>query len=216
VAAKHLQTALRQALKKEDAAFEPVVSLPPDAPDWLKAKWPEGGPYHRFAPSDDLNRRVKHVADWIAGSVADGDPWLADSDAQSRPRKLLKLGSLEQAEAEADKAMQRKNQRLAARLVPDGEGEQTVMAMPDGYRIVQMTSATALDRESAFMGHCVGQALTTKPLRTARASSSPCATPTTSPTPPSKSSLPKTRCCNARARKTSRRWRATCRRCRRS
>jgi hypothetical protein len=120
-------------VKKEEEALQPVMSLPHDAPGWLKAKWPEGGPYHRFAPGDDLSRRVKHVADWIAGALADGDPWLADTDGQGRPKKLLKLGSLKQAELEADKAMQRKNQRLAACLVPDGEGEQTVMVMPDGY-----------------------------------------------------------------------------------
>jgi hypothetical protein len=38
--------------------------------------------------------------------------------------------------------------------------------MPDGYRIVQMTSVTALDRESAFMGHCVGQGGYDKALET--------------------------------------------------
>jgi hypothetical protein len=50
-----------------------------------------------------------------------------------------------------------RNRKLARELAPDGEGEETVMAMGDGFRIVQLLTPTALDREGVKMGHCIGQ-----------------------------------------------------------
>lgn len=67
----------------------------------------------------------------------------------------MKIGSLDQATGEADKAMR----RLAAKFNSAGDGEdgiEIVKQFPDGYAIVQLLTAQALDRETGMMGHCVG------------------------------------------------------------
>jgi hypothetical protein len=69
----------------------------------------------------------------------------------------VKIGSLGQAEAEADKAMRRFAFKAAAAPYVEGEGEESVMTFDDGGRIVRLLTPVALDRESAMMGHCVGQ-----------------------------------------------------------
>src|SRR5262249_52381278 len=102
-----------------------------------------------------LQNKVRHVADWISAALRDHDAWLHHVDDRGRPLKLLKLGSLEQAYGEADKAMQACNRRPADRLVRDGEGEETVMALPEGFRIVRLTTPEALRAEGVGMGHCL-------------------------------------------------------------
>ena len=152
-----LKLALAKVLAKRAENMQEVKELPPVAPDWLRAKWPQGGPYHHFVPDSGLGDKVRHVADWIAASKLDNDPWLTHVDGQGRPHKLLKLGSLDQAYGEADKAMRLRNQRMAKQLVPAVEGEEIVMAMPDGFSVVRLLTSQALDREGIVMGHCIGQ-----------------------------------------------------------
>jgi hypothetical protein len=99
---------------------------------------------------------IAHVADWIRGAVADGAVWLRDLDDQGRPRKLLKIGSLAQAIGEADKAMRIAAQKAAARDYADEGNLRTVKTFENGYRIVQLLTPEALDQESGYLGHCVG------------------------------------------------------------
>jgi hypothetical protein len=47
--------------------------------------------------------------------------------------------------------------KAAAAPHVDGEGEESVMTFAGGSRIVRLLTPAALDRESAMMGHCVGQ-----------------------------------------------------------
>jgi len=134
-----------------------LTKLPEGATGWLCESFAAGAEIHEFASDAALDGRVRHVADWIAASVFNDEAWLKDLDDRGRPKKLLKIGSLAQAEAEADKAMRRFAFKAAAAQYVEVEGEETVMTFANGNRIVRLLSPAALDRESAMMGHCVGQ-----------------------------------------------------------
>ncbi len=159
--AKLLQLALKNALQKEPSCLLELKALPRNAPDWLKAKWPNGGPYYEFWQTrhNKVETDVAHVADWIAASVKDNDPWLSRVDAQGRPLKLLKIGSLGQAVKEADKAMDIKNQQMRDSVIAAG-GTKTAdkgIDLGNGFRMVRLTNADELKAEGVCMSHCVGQ-----------------------------------------------------------
>lgn len=99
-------------------------------------------------------REINHVRDWLTSSVLDGDPWLKRVDPEGRPLKLTKMHSMEQLVAEADKAFAKKLQKVGRSAA--GEGEELFMELADGYKVVQMLTPSALDRESTAMQHCVG------------------------------------------------------------
>jgi hypothetical protein len=154
--AQLLTLCLERALRKGPDGLTRLKEVPEGAPDWLRQKFGQVA-IHRFQPDAALDARVRHVADWIAAAVINDEPWLRDVDAKDRPVKLMQIDSLQRAEAEADKAMRHFAFRAAARLRADGEGEESVMTFADGSRIVRLLTPEALDRESAMMGHCVGQ-----------------------------------------------------------
>jgi hypothetical protein len=143
-AAGLLRLALGKVLRRRAANMRELRALPEDVPTWLLRRWPDGGPYHRFAPDPGLQHKVRHMGDWISTALRAQDVWLNRVDDRGRPLKLLKLGSLEQACGEADRAMQARNRRPADRPVRDGEGEETEMALPGGFRIVRLTTPEAL------------------------------------------------------------------------
>jgi hypothetical protein len=158
-AAGLLRLALGKVLRRRAANMRELRALPEDAPAWLRRRWPDDGPYHRFAPDPGLQNKVRRVADWIGAALRHRDAWLHRVDDRGRPKKLLKLGSLEQACGEADKAaMKARNPRPAGRPVRDGASEETVMALPEGFRIVRLTTPEALKAEGVDMGHCLGRA----------------------------------------------------------
>lgn len=157
VAATHLKVALSKLLAHRPENARELRELPGDAPDWLKKKWPEGGPYHQFASDRDLDDRVRHIADWLKVAVQEDEPWLHQLETNGQPKRLLHLKGLKEAVEEADRDMRERNKRLAAQLGTDTEGEETVAAMADGYRVVKLTTTSALDREGVAMGHCIGQ-----------------------------------------------------------
>ncbi len=152
-----LTLALGKVLAKRPENAVEITQLPDNAPEWLRAKWPHGGPFHKFEPDHGLGETIRHIADWLKVAVQDEEVWLKNVDEKGRPRKLLKLGSLEQASGEADKAMLLRNEKLSTQLIPSDEGEETVMAMAENFRIVRMFTPSALDREGVAMGHCIGQ-----------------------------------------------------------
>jgi len=147
---------LERALRRHCDTLPPLPILPTNALGWLVQKFVDGAGIHHFIPDARLDSRVRHVADWIAAAVDHDESWLKRCDKQGRPQKLLQIGPLERAEAEANKAMRRLAQKAAAAPTIDGEGEETVMTFADGQRIVRLRTPDALDRESAMMGHCVG------------------------------------------------------------
>jgi hypothetical protein len=155
--AQLLGVCLERALRKGPDGLQPLEHLDPDAPGWLREKFVAGVRFHRFVPDAALTARVRHVADWIEAARVNHEEWLQRCDDKGRPLKLLKIGSLAQAIAEADKAMRRFAFNAAAAPHVDGEGEESVMTFADGSRIVRLLTPAALDRESAMLGHCVGQ-----------------------------------------------------------
>jgi hypothetical protein len=118
----------------------------------LMRSWEKNGDWsHDFCR---YTRDINHVRDWLTSSVADGDPWLKRVDVEGRPLKLTKMHSMEQLVAEADKAFAKKLQKVGKSAA--GEGEELFMVLSDGYKVVQMLTPSALDRESTAMQHCVG------------------------------------------------------------
>jgi hypothetical protein len=164
-AASLLKQALTRGLSKRSENMQVMTDLPEDAPEWLKSKWPRGGPYHQFKPDGGLDDKVRHVADWLKVAVQDREEWIDKLDGKGRVQKLVTIASLEQACDHADKAMHSRNRRLASQLVPDNAGEETVTAMAGGFRMVRLLTVESLDRESVGMGHCIGQGSYDKTLK---------------------------------------------------
>jgi len=154
--AQLLTVCLERALRKGPDGLQPLEHLDPDAPGWLREKFVSGVRFHRFVPDDALEARVRHVADWIEAARINNEDWMQRCDSKGRPLKLLKIGSLARAIAEADKAMRRFAFNAAATPYVEGDGEESVMTFADGTRIVRLLTPAALDRESAMLGHCVG------------------------------------------------------------
>ncbi|MCS4088487.1 PcfJ domain-containing protein [Rhizobium sp. BK176] len=99
---------------------------------------------------------IRHVSDWLQASVVENDEWLGRLDSHGRPLKLMKLGSLEAAAKEADKAMRKRAQKLRAVKIRDGD-EVLFKELAQGYYLVRLLTPEALDVESAAMQHCIGQ-----------------------------------------------------------
>ena len=155
--AELLKHALARPLAVRPENCQHLRSLPDDAPKWLQKKWPEGGPYHRFAPNRQLDDQVRHIADWIEAALPDKADALHRRDKDGKPFEFVGIRTLEDATTLANEAMKRRNRALAENLAPVGEGEETVKQFENGYRIVKLTSPSALRREGVAMGHCIGQ-----------------------------------------------------------
>jgi len=157
-----LQAALLRPLAKEianDATMRnirPIKTLPRNAPGWLTNAFNNGEKVYEFAPDADMMRRVSYINNWLAAAMENEESWLNNTDKSGRPKKLLKLGTMEQAKREADKALLIYNQRQSAKLMTDHSGEQTIMTFDNGYRIVELLTSSAMDRESEYVGHCIG------------------------------------------------------------
>jgi hypothetical protein len=145
-----LGVCLERALRKGPYCLEPLEKLDPDAPSWQREQFAAGVKFHRFVPDKALEARVRHVADWIETARANNEPWLQKCDSKGRPLKLLKIMSLAEAEAEADKVAGR-----SATAVPHVGGEESVVAFADASRIVRLLTPAALDRENEMMDNFV-------------------------------------------------------------
>lgn len=100
-------------------------------------------------------RNIPHIADWLRAALVNNAPWLSNVDDQGRPKKLMKFGSLDQIIAEADKAMLKAAQK-GRDIQLDKSQEKLIRPLRDGYSLVELLSLEALDRESAYMQHCIG------------------------------------------------------------
>ncbi|MCS4089731.1 PcfJ domain-containing protein [Rhizobium sp. BK176] len=98
---------------------------------------------------------IRHIIDWLASSLVDGDEWLKRVDAEDRPLKLMKMHSIDQLKAEADKAFAKKMQKIETKITLPGD-ERLHMKLADGFSVVRLLTPGALDRESTAMQHCVG------------------------------------------------------------
>lgn len=99
---------------------------------------------------------LEHIADWIHAAVATNAEWLHKTDENRRPKKLLKFSDYGQIVDEANKEMERFAQKNRNVVLNDGD-EELVTELEDGYYVVRLLKPSALDRESAFMQHCIGQ-----------------------------------------------------------
>lgn len=148
--ARYLDMALHRALLKEDT-LDLVTELPANAPEWMRRKWPAGGPYYEFSPTAYYRADVQHVADWIKAAMVNNEPWLRHVDDRGKPFKL-NIGSLEEALSKADKAMGR------MQPIVEGDGDTAkVMDFGDDMSIVHLLSPKALDYETSKMSHCIGR-----------------------------------------------------------
>lgn len=96
-----------------------------------------------------------HIADWLKTAIINEEPWLKNVDSLGRPKKLVKCGSLEALYSEADKAMMKAIQRNGSVDLVESD-EELFMELDDGYRLVRLLTARALDREGREMQHCIG------------------------------------------------------------
>lgn len=101
------------------------------------------------------DHKARHIVDWLKAAKINNEPWMHNLDDMDRIKKLMKFSSLTQIHDEADKAMRIKAQQSLGITVSAGD-ERLIKVLEDGYHIVQMLTPTALDRESAFMQHCIG------------------------------------------------------------
>lgn len=99
---------------------------------------------------------LDHIADWVHAAVVNNAEWLQKTDEHGRPKKLLKFANYGQIVDEANKEMQKFAQRSKAVALNEGD-EALVAILEDGYYVVRLLKPSALDRESAYMQHCIGQ-----------------------------------------------------------
>lgn len=99
---------------------------------------------------------LDHIADWVHAAVVNNAEWLRKTDEHGRPKKLLKFADYGQIVDEANKEMEKFAQK--SKDVVLNEGDEALVAMlEDGYYVVRLLKPSALDRESAYMQHCIGQ-----------------------------------------------------------
>jgi hypothetical protein len=98
---------------------------------------------------------LNHIIDWLVAARLRNEEWLTRVDANGRPLKLMKFGSIAQMTAEANKAMKKRRGDGAA--LRSTEGVELVHDCGDGFGIFRLTTDASLDREGFEMGHCLGQ-----------------------------------------------------------
>jgi len=150
---------MRSICRRAQNAVE-LLDLPPDAPDWLQRKWPEGGPFHRFQPDAELADKVRHIADWLSAARTERAPFLQKRDKDGVPLKVRQL-NLESAFNAATKYFGRAHSRAGAPLSAKIRGAEepgviTALELAQGRRFVEITSPAALKAEGLRMKHCVG------------------------------------------------------------
>lgn len=141
-----------------DKVVERLVrcSLGRIAANRLREEYPKlpGEGWHSAMPTA---REEIHVMDFIISSFVEGDggaAWLSNTDAEGRPKKLMKCRSYDDLIREADKYFDKRNGGPRTKIGPDDE--EHVAELGSGYTLVRMLTPEALDMESAHMHHCIG------------------------------------------------------------
>ena len=157
---KYLTLALEKPLRKDCAYLHRLDNLPHGAPDWLAERWGKAV-FHEFIPNKDLDAKISCVKDWIETCLEQGEPWTEHLDSEGRPLKLLKIGSLEQALKEVEKAQQFQQQRkehhsMEAFEYELGLGDIVISkSYDDGFRMVQILTRMGAAKEAYLMQHCI-------------------------------------------------------------
>ncbi|MBM3567525.1 MAG: hypothetical protein FJX46_02075 [Alphaproteobacteria bacterium] len=152
--------------------FTPTLAATHPVPEWALRKLDRGGELWWFPEHDDrparraFEARLARLAGWlialeqVADAAIDGsDPLFKrkEEDAAFARRQLDHVGkqTLDQAEAAAGEWDARLSKRLAERE-PGGDVA-AVQVFGNGWAVLRMKTARALDRESDFMGNCIGR-----------------------------------------------------------
>lgn len=167
VVEKFLVAACANIIKKSPEYVAELQSLPDDAPGWLVQKWDPNRVWHKFDPRKNIKLPglVYSIAEWIEQALYYEVPWTKNLDKYGRPKKLLKFSSFKQAfeEMRADDNVILNIKRAKARVEFKEEVQgidfEKVMSFDDGHFIVKLLSLRALDRESAYMEHCIGDGI---------------------------------------------------------
>lgn len=163
----YMVVALGKSILKEDRFFEPVVTYPDPAPEWLTQEKFANGSFEIFKSSltRGSSSTLRQIKDWINGALKENDPWVNDLDALGRSKKLLNISSLGDANYRADKARLQKSRVLCSRFSNaanhfeghEKEGHiKTFKVFDDGSRVVQLLTPYALRAEALLMGLCIG------------------------------------------------------------
>ncbi|MCS4090238.1 PcfJ domain-containing protein [Rhizobium sp. BK176] len=118
----------------------------------------------------DMLSEVIHIADWLRVCVNENATWLKNVDEQDRPKKLLKFGTMASITAEADRFFRRRRSSNPNEIKISKRDEELHFDLGDGWWLVKLLTATALDRESQLMQHCIGQGAYDKRLADEHAS----------------------------------------------
>lgn len=144
--------------------MEEVTTLPDDAPTWLVEKWDPAVTWHRFHRTRNIRLagHVHQILLWLEDAIENEMDWLDNVDEEGRPKKLLKSPSLEHLEKVMDKDQKQilLKRRNAAAQKFTRENLKThfekVMMFENGYYIVRIKTAQALDLEGDYLEHCIG------------------------------------------------------------
>ncbi len=162
--ARLLVIALASFIRKSPEYMETLQSLPENAPAWLTQKWNGETTYHRFEPRKNIRLagQVHAASLWLEQALEYELEWLQNVDEQGRPKKLLKLSNfdrvMEERAADDRRILDKKRERARMDLKEETAGLDIapIMTFDDGHVIVKLLTPRALDRESAFLEHCIG------------------------------------------------------------
>ena len=161
----YLIMALVGPLKAQQANLEILQAPLPQWPESLVCQFNKRSQaWARFHPDPYLDNAVRHIADWIKAAMVNDEIWLKQTDAKGRPLKLAGIQSIDEATLLANEALLLDDAEMAsAQTVWAGRDEEReghiepVMELENDHRIVRLKTSEALDRESAFLGHCIGK-----------------------------------------------------------
>lgn len=159
-----LTTALVKVIKKTPECMEKLPALPDSAPVWLSQAWHSQPEWHQFSPRKNIRLAgsIKQTIDWLHQAIAHDVAWLRNVDDQGRPRKLLNISDFKQIwdfyDEDKKKIIEEARRQGREVLKDETEGGEflNVMEFTDGYKFVRLLTTRALDREFAFLEHCIG------------------------------------------------------------
>lgn len=179
---KHrLRSHLAEDLPEHRDFLTPIATNEPNLPAWAERCLSEGKPIHRFeadkipanlteninmvrdylysAAESYVNKTLARVKDTNTKGEEEVSPKLRIDYLKTQDAYDTFAKTLEEAEKwhniMAQKAeLRKRNEEMYLASLP---GTRSVMKLDEGMEIVQLTTPKALDYESEYMGHCVGQ-----------------------------------------------------------
>lgn len=156
-----IRSKFRKYLINSDATSDRVAGLTPNAPDWMKKRYEEGIPLHRFRPNNTVNEELSHIVDFLNSlhsyATQKHDEQLGQTlqkEAMSVLSKLQRF-SVEQAALHSEKWFERLN-RSHGVSSSDTSGNVKLVLRTSVGAWVELLNNEATKYEGAQMNHCVG------------------------------------------------------------